>query len=63
VDRANRVEAEVRYNPWSDNTYKGMFKRTFKWGFGKLKNKKPKNDEVRAKRGDDVHVKIYQMGN
>jgi hypothetical protein len=55
VDKTNDLEAEINYNPWNDNSYKGMFKKALKWGFGK---KKPV--EEREKRADDVHIKIYK---
>jgi len=33
----NGIAAELKYNPWSDNSYKGMLKGAIKWGFGRKK--------------------------
>ena len=55
TDMANSLVMELRFNPWSDNSYKGMFKRAFKLGFGKKK----KTEEERPRRNDDVHIKIF----
>jgi len=59
IDHTNNLEAEIKYNPWSDNTYTGMMKRAFKWGWGKAKGKKEVKEGERPKRADDVHIKIY----
>ena len=37
TDLTNNIQAELHYNPWSDNTYSGMAKRALKWGFSKVK--------------------------
>ena len=57
TDKTNGIEAEIRYNPWNDNSYSGMVKGALKWGFGK---KKKQPEEEKEKRGDDCHIKIYQ---
>lgn len=54
----NGIAAELKYNPWSDNSYKGMLKGAIKWGFGR---KKKVDDAVPQKRADDVHVQIYKV--
>lgn len=55
------MQAKIRYNPWADNTYTGMFKRAFKskW-FGSKKKEEDKGDG-RAKRADDIHIEILQL--
>jgi hypothetical protein len=58
IDHTNNIEADLRYNPWSDNSYKGMFKKALKWGFSR---KKEQNEGEREKRADDIHIKIYQL--
>ena len=56
TDVTNNMQAKIRYNPWADNTYTGMFKRAFKnkW-FGGSKKKEEKQ-EGRSKRADDIDI-------
>lgn len=63
TDITNNLQADIRYNPWADNTYTGMFKRAFKskWlpGFGGGKKKEEQKEaKERSKRADDVHIEI-----
>ena len=52
-DKVNEIIGNLHYNPWSDNTYSGMLKRTF-WKKSKSKdNEKPKRD-------DDIHITVYK---
>ena len=59
-DLTNNLVIDLHYNPWTDNTYQGMFKRGFKkaWGLTSWK-KKQADPEERPKRADDVHIEIY----
>ena len=60
IDTTYLIKAEVNFNPWKDNSYKGMLKGAggmvsgaVKWGLGRKK----KVDETQAKkRSDDITV-------
>ncbi len=63
TDITNNIQCDIRYNPWADNTYTGMFKRAFKskWlpGFGGSKKKEEQKEvKERSKRADDIHIEI-----
>ena len=60
LDTTNLIKAEITYNPWQDNSYKGMLKGAggmvkgaVKWGLGR---KKKEDDSVAKKRADDLTV-------
>jgi hypothetical protein len=55
-DITNGLSADLHYNPWEDNSYKGMMKSSIKWAFGKKK----KIENKVSKRQDDVHVQIFK---
>ena len=57
LDVTNGITADLHYNPWKDNSYKGMMKSSIKWAFG---SKKKKIENEVAKRGDDVHIQIFK---
>ena len=62
IDETNNLQADLHYNPWSDNTYKGMMKRGVLGGLKKLASfGKKKKDDEEHKRADDVHINIYQI--
>ena len=58
-DQKNSLLADLHYNPWSDNTYKGMFKRGATKLFGMGKSKKEEGE--REHRADDIHINIYKV--
>lgn len=63
IDETNGIVGDMHFNPWTDNTYKGMVKRAA-LSFGGLakKIKGSSNDDPnkKKKRADDVHIQIYQ---
>ena len=61
TDLTNNIQAELHYNPWSDNTYSGTFKRALKWGFGKVKKPKDAPQGAKVRRGDDIFISINQI--
>ena len=61
TDCTNNIQAKIRYNPWADNTYTGMFKRAFKSKWFGSKKKEEDKGEGRAKRADDIHIEISQL--
>ena len=56
-DLTNNIVASIHYNPWTDNTYSGMFKRGLSF-MGKGKKKGPQEGE-KPRRGDDVIIEIF----
>ena len=56
-DLTNNIVGSIHYNPWTDNTYSGMFKRGL--SFMSKKKKEPQEGE-KPKRGDDVIINIFK---
>ena len=55
-DLTNGITASIHYNPYTDNTYTGMFKRGL--SFMSRKKKEPISDK--PQRGDDMIISIYK---
>lgn len=62
TDHINKLQADLHYNPWTDNSYKEMVKKGFSSLKDKFKKKKAtENEEVQLKRDDDMRIKICQI--
>ena len=62
VDETNGIVGDLHFNPWTDNTYKGMVKRAaFSLGglAKKIKGSSNEDPNKKKKRADDVHIQIY----
>lgn len=56
-DETNNITASLHYNPTTDNTYTGMFKRGLSF-MSRKKKEKPESDK--PSRGDDIIISIYK---
>ena len=61
TDHTNKMQADLHYNPWNDNTYKGMVKKGFSSLANKFKMKSKEQEEEILKRDDDMVIKICMI--
>lgn len=55
-DLTNDLVATLHYNPYTDNSYSGMFKRSFSF----MSKKKGPAEGEKPQRGDDVIIDIFK---